>query len=83
MEVDQHVQSDNATKRTHICTTKSTFLPLGYQCDVQSDTPTSAMQTPPFLEFCNSALIIERLYASVIPYPSVLYNRLLVSALPV
>lgn len=61
MEVDQHVQSDkdNATKRTHICTTKSTFSPLGYQCDVQSDTPTSAMQTPPFLEFCNSALIIE------------------------
>lgn len=49
MEVDQHVQSDNATKRTHICTTKSTFSPLGYQCDVQSDTPTSAMQTPPFL----------------------------------
>lgn len=38
---------------------KSTFSPLGYQCDVQSDTPTSAMQTPPFLEFCNSALIIE------------------------
>lgn len=57
MEVDQHVQSDkdNAIKRTHICTTKSTFSPLGYQCDVQSDTPTSAMQTPPFsrvLYFC-------------------------------
>lgn len=61
MEVDQHVQSDkdNGTKRTHICTTKSTFSPLGYQCDVQSDTPTSAMQTTPFLEFCISALIIE------------------------
>lgn len=57
---------DNATKRTHLCTTglrlKSTFPPLGYQYDVQSDAPTQAMQTPPFLEFCISALIIEAVY---------------------